>query len=100
MLATVLLRSYVLICFVPLLSGAAFSGRRAVDLRSTYAVSLVTGFGPFPCSSVRLSRQFSGQVRSLRGIPRSLRIAPPYASRRGRRATNAASRRRPRPSGA
>ena len=34
--------------FCPLLSGAAFSGRRAVDLRSTYVALSGTGFGPFP----------------------------------------------------
>ena len=85
-LATVLLRSYVLFCFVPLLSGAAFSGRRAVDLRSTYAVSLVTGFEPFPCSSTCLSRQCSGPVRSHALL--------------SERQRDAASHRRPRQSGA
>ena len=58
------LRSYVLIFFVPLLSGAAFSGRRAVDLRSTHVALSVTGFEPFPCSSSCLSRQCSGPGRS------------------------------------
>ena len=50
--------------FCPLLSGAAFSGRRAVDLRSTHVAVSVTGFEPFPCSSTCLSRQCSGPGRS------------------------------------
>ena len=63
------LRSYVLMFlfrFSPAAPGTWGPLRMgcAVDLRSTHVAVSVTGFEPFPCSSVRPSCQFSGPGRS------------------------------------